>query len=305
MKKDFLSIKDLSPAELIDLLRLTAKLKKSPGKFSSALKGKTLALIFEKPSNRTYVSFQVGMYELGGNSIYLGPEHIKLGVRESVHDVAKTLSRYVHAIVLRTFAHETVAEMAKYSSASVINGLSDLLHPCQALADIFTVQEKFGRLKGITMAYIGDGNNVCHSLLYACSKTGMSINVATPEGYEPDNAIVREAMSFADKSGSKIKVMHSVKEAAVSADVLYTDVWASMGQEEESEKRRNDFKGFQVNAGLLKLAKPKALVMHCLPAHRGEEISAEVIDSSCSVVFDQAENRLHAQKAVLIKLLGN
>jgi ornithine carbamoyltransferase len=302
MKKDLLTIKELSPAEIIEIFTLTGRLKKQPKKFTSALKGKSLALIFEKPSNRTYVSFQVGMFELGGNSFYLGPENIKLGVRETIHDVAKTLSRYVDGIMLRTFGHEKVLEMAKHAGVPVINGLSDFAHPCQALADVYTIKEKFRKFKGVTVAYIGDGNNVCHSLMFCCVKVGLNIMIATPAGYEPDKEMVAGALDAAKKSGATVSVFTDPRLAVKGADVIYTDVWASMGQEQEAEKRKQDFKDFQVNAQLVALANRGCLIMHCLPAHRGEEID-EVIDSRHSIVFDQAENRLHVQKAILIKLL--
>ena len=303
MKKDLISIKTLSLKEINDIFQLGEKIKKDPSAFRKTLEAKTLALIFEKPSNRTYVSFQVGMYELGGNSIYLGPDHIKLGVRETVHDVAQTLSRYVHGIVLRTFGHEKVLEMSKYSSVPVINGLSDLSHPCQALADVFTIKEKFKRFKGVTVAYIGDGNNVCHSLLYCCAKVGININIATPKGYEPSSEVVRGAEQSAKLTGSKVNLTKDPAQAAKDANVIYTDVWASMGQEKEAEKRKKIFEDFQINRKLVSLAAKKCYIMHCLPAHRGEEITDEVIDGKNSVVFDQAENRLHVQKAILVKLL--
>jgi len=297
VKKDFISISDLDPKEIQAIFELTGKLKKNKSKFAKALSGKTIALIFQKPSNRTRVSFEVGMYQLGGNSIYLGPDEINLGVRESIHDVAKTLSRYCDGIVLRTYEHKNVLEMAKFASIPVINGLSDFSHPCQALADIFTVKEKLKSLKGKTMVYTGDGNNVCNSLIYACFKTGMKINVATPAGFEPESSVVRAA-------GGSVRLFNDPIEAAKGADVVYTDVWASMGQEDEAEKRKEIFKPFQVNQKLLSFANKGALVMHCLPAHRGQEITDGAIDSPQSVVFDEAENRMHVQKAILIKLLG-
>jgi ornithine carbamoyltransferase len=303
MKKDFISIKDLTLKEIEEIFVLASRIKRNPEKFREALKGKTLALVFEKPSTRTYVSFLVGMYQLGGNTIYLGPEQAKLGVRESIHDVAKTLSRYVEAIVLRTFAHQNILTMAEFATVPVINGLSDLLHPCQALADIFTVKEKFGTFKNITLAYIGDGNNVCHSLIYACSKVGLNFNVATPKKFAPNVQIVKEAKKFAKESKAQISLSHEPEEAVKNADLIYTDVWASMGQEKESEQRKKIFKEFQVNSKLVKSTKKNVLIMHCLPAHRGEEITAEVLDGKNSIVFEQAENRLHVQKAILIKLL--
>jgi len=303
MKKDLISIGLLSFEEIMGIFALSKKIKRDPQKFSAALKGKSLALIFEKPSNRTYVSFSVGMYQLGGNAIYLGPEQIKLGVRETVHDVAKTLSRYVDGIVLRTFAHENVLEMAKNARIPVINGLSDYSHPCQALADTFTILEKFNGFKKLTMAYIGDGNNVCNSLLLISAKLGINFNVATPEGYEPDQELFKQARAMARARAAKIMLFNNAQEAVKGVDVIYTDVWASMGQEKEAAKKKNDFKKFQVTAELVSLAKKTCLVMHCLPAHRGEEISDDAIDGKHSVVFDQAENRLHVQKAILVKLL--
>lgn len=304
MKKDFISVKDVTAKEIGEIFSLTEQLKKDKAKFSRVLSGKTLALIFQKPSNRTRVSFEVGMYQLGGYSVYLGPSEINLGVRESIEDVAKTLSRYVDAIVLRTFAHENVLEMACYSDKPVINGLSDLSHPCQALADIYSIKEKLHTLKGATLAYIGDGNNVCNSLLCAAAKMGLNMQVAAPKGYEPDSAVLAEARKESLKAGGKIKLSNHPQEAVRGADVVYTDVWTSMGQEKESKARKKAFKGFQVNKDLLGLSGKQALIMHCLPAHRGEEITGDVLDSKNSIVFDQAENRMHVQKAILIKLLS-
>jgi ornithine carbamoyltransferase len=304
MKKDLISIKDLTKKEISGIFQLTDRLKKSPNKFSNVLEGKVLALIFQKPSCRTRVSFEVGMYQLGGSSIYLGSDQIKLGQRESISDIARTLSRYVDGIALRTFAHEDVLEMSKSATIPVINALTDLLHPCQVLADIYTIKARFNNLKKITLAYIGDGNNVCHSLLYGCSKIGLNLNIATPSRYAPQGRILKQAKSFAVKSGAGIRIFNQAKEAVKGADIIYTDVWASMGQEKEKDIRRAHFSKFQVNKKLLSLAKPKCLIMHCLPAYRGREITAEVIDSVHSVVFDQAENRLHVEKAILIKLLG-
>lgn len=296
MKKDLTSIQDLSLKEINDIFSLTAQLKKNKNKFSQVLSGKTLALIFQKPSCRTRVSFEVGMYQLGGNSIYLSPGELNLGVRESIADVAKTLSRYIDGIVLRTFEHHNLLEMAKYAAVPVINGLSDFSHPCQALADIYTIKEKLKDFKGKLLAYVGDGNNVCNSLLFACARLGLKVNVATPEGFQPDESALKAAKNVA-------KTFYRAEEAVKDADVIYTDVWASMGQEEEAEKRKEIFKEFQINRNLVKLAGKNALIMHCLPAHRGEEITDEVIESKNSIVFDQAENRMHVQKAILIKLL--
>ncbi|RKY30622.1 MAG: ornithine carbamoyltransferase [Candidatus Omnitrophota bacterium] len=297
MKKDFISVEDLTYKEIEHVFTLTASLKKERDKFSGSLRGKALGLIFQKPSCRTRASFEVGMYQLGGYSIYLGPDEINLGVRETIKDAAMTLSRYVDAIVLRTFEHKNVVEMAEFSSVPVINGLSDLLHPCQALADIYTIKEKLKKLKGLTLAYIGDGNNVCHSLIHACDKSGMNMNVAAPEGYEPNPEILKAA------KGAKIRLFKNAIEAASNTDVIYTDVWASMGKEKEAGKRKKAFRDFQINSKILKTAKSKVLVMHCLPAHRGQEITDDVIDGEHSIVFDQAENRMHVQKAILIMLL--
>ncbi|MFC1592491.1 ornithine carbamoyltransferase [Candidatus Omnitrophota bacterium] len=303
MKKDLISIKDLSPTELREIFNFTDKVKKAPGKFSRALAGKIIALIFQKPSCRTQVSFEVGMYQLGGSSLYLGPDQIKLGLRESTQDIARTLSRYVDGIVLRTFAHKNILSMAECASVPVINALTDLLHPCQALADIYTIKENFSGFKGITLAFVGDGNNVCHSLLYGCSKVGLNLNIATPKKYQPGTKVVRQAMLLAKKSGAKIKLFTQAKQAVRGADVVYTDVWASMGQESEVKARKKHFSNFQINKKLLLSANKNCRVMHCLPAHRQQEITSEVMDSSNSLVFDQAENRLHVQKAILCLLL--
>ncbi|MCK9431488.1 MAG: ornithine carbamoyltransferase [Candidatus Omnitrophica bacterium] len=304
MKKNLISILDLSSEEIYDLFNLTVKLKKNKAAYSRTLSGKSLALVFQKPSNRTRVSFEVGMYQLGGQAVYLSPGEINLGVREAAKDVAATISRYADGIVLRTFQHQNCLDMAEASRVPVINGLSDFSHPCQALADLFTVREKLKDLRKVTLAYVGDGNNVCNSLLFAAAKTGMHIAVATPEGYAPAESVLKESLKLAAGSGSRITVGEDPLKAVEGAQVVYTDVWASMGQEEEINKRKIIFKDFQINARLLAKAAPGALVMHCLPAHRGEEITDEVMDSVNSVVFDQAENRMHVQKAVLIKLLG-
>jgi len=304
MKKDLIAIKDLTPAEILTLLKSAAELKKSKNRISQQLKGKVVALIFQKPSNRTRVSFEVGVYQLGGRCIYMNPGEINLGKRETAADVARTLSRYVDAIVARTFRQEDVDDLAKYASIPVINGLSDLYHPCQALADILTIQEKFKKFKNVTVAYVGDGNNVCHSLMVGCAKVGVNVNIATPVGYEPNSEVTATAQVAAQKSGSRIMITQSPKEAVKNTQVIYTDVWTSMGQEEEAEKRRQVFPPYQVNADLLAHAASHAIVMHCLPAHRGEEITDEVADGSQSRLFPQAENRLHAQKGILVSLLG-
>lgn len=304
MKRNLISIKDLTPSEIKDIFALTDQLKRNKGRFSKELAGKTLALIFQKPSNRTRVSFEVGMFQLGGNALYLAPNEINLGVRESISDVAKTLSRYIDGIVLRTFEHKNCLEMARAASVPVINGLSDFSHPCQALADLYTIKEKKGISKDITLAYVGDGNNVCNSLLFACAKLGVNVNLGTPSGYEPDSIVLKDSKALAKANDVTINLFNNAAEAAKGADVIYTDVWVSMGQEEEAKARREIFKDFQVNQDLVKLANKDAIIMHCLPAHRGEEITSEVIDGKNSVIFDQAENRMHVQKAILIMLLG-
>lgn len=303
-KRDFISVEDLSKKEIKQLFDLAAKIKASAHKFSMKLKGKTLGLIFQKPSNRTRVSFEVGMYQLGGHSIYLGPDALKIGAREATKDIARTLSRYLDGIVARTYSHQHIVDLAKNATIPVINGLSDLMHPCQALADIFTVKEKVRKTKYLKIAFIGDGNNVLHSLLHCCAKTGINLSVSTPKGYEPDRDIFYSAKREAEKNKAIITMEEDIKKCIQGADIIYTDVWVSMGQEEEREKRLKDFKDFQVNSKLLESAKPNYLIMHCLPAHRGEEITDEVIDGPHSIVFDQAENRLCVQKALLLKLLG-
>ncbi len=304
--KDLISIHDLSPLEIKDIFDLAAKLKKmqKDNEKHEYLWAKSLAMIFEKPSTRTRVSFEIGMWQLGGLAINLDQEAIGLGVRESIGDVAKTLSRFADALLVRTFEHNTVIELAKYSTVPVINGLSDLLHPCQALADLFTIQESKGKLKGLKLSYIGDGNNVCHSLMLAAAKTGLNMTVACPKGYEPKEKIAKLAFSDAKKSGAEINILNDPIVAVKDADVVYTDVWASMGQEKQKAQRAKIFQKYQVNKQLMKLAKPDAIVMHCLPAHRGEEITNDVVDGKQSVVFDQAENRLHVQKSILTLLLG-
>lgn len=300
--KDFISIHDLSASEIEEVFNLAAELKTK--QTSHLLSGKSMALIFEKPSTRTRVSFEVGMYQLGGKTVHLSPRAVQLGVREAIKDVAHTLSRYVDGVMLRTFHHKDILEFARFATVPVINGLTDLLHPCQALADVFTVREKKGNLKGLKFAYIGDGNNVCHSLMFAAAKVGMNLTIAAPKGYEPKEEIVKLAFEDAKKSGIEIDILSDPVIAVKDADVVYTDVWASMGQEKQAKKRKAVFKKFQVNRQLAALAKSDAIIMHCLPAHRGEEITDEVLDGPNSVVFDQAENRLHVQKAILTLLLG-
>jgi ornithine carbamoyltransferase len=297
--RHFLSIADLSSEELDRLLDDADALKRDPVPRDAPLRGRALAMIFEKPSLRTRLSFDVAMRDLGGDSSYLSPQEVGLGRRESVADVARVVSRYVDVVVLRTFAHETLEEFAKYSSVPVINGLSDLSHPCQGLADIFTVRERKGMLRDVVAAYIGDGNNVAHSFMLAAAKTGMTLRVASPAGFEPLPRYRELAEAAARSSGARITYGQDPVSAVRDADVVYTDVWTSMGQEQEYERRRRAFQGFQVNRDLLSRAKPDAIVLHDLPAHRGEEITDDVIDGPQSAVFDQAENRLHAQKAVL------
>ena len=303
MKEDLISIECLETQAILELLALTEKIKAERDKYADALKGKSLGLIFQKPSNRTRVSFEIGMTQLGGNALYLGPDEIDMGGRESVKDVACVLSRYLDGIVARTYNHDDIKELALYANVPVINGLSDRAHPCQALADIFTIKEKFGKFKGITLSYVGDGNNVLNSLMCAASKVGLNMKIATPKGYEPMKEIVSAAKKFTALSGSKIEIMNDPWCAVKGADVIYTDVWVSMGQEKDAKKRLKAFKGFQVNDSLMNLAKKNCLVMHCLPAHRGQEITDSVIDSGNSVVYDQAENRMHVQKAILLRLL--
>ena len=302
--RHFTSVAELSASELGMLLDLALRLKRDRRPANVPLRGRTLAQIFEKPSLRTRLSFDVGMAELGGQCVYLSPQEVGLGRRESVADVARVVSRMVDAVVLRTNAHETIEEFARYSSVPVINGLSDLSHPCQGLADILTVVEKKGPdLRDVTVAYVGDGNNVLHSLMLAAALRSARIRVATPAGFEPDRRYVDIAERIVRESGASLDLGHDPIEAVRDADVVYTDVWTSMGQEQEYERRRRAFQGYQVNSELLRKAKPDAIVMHDLPAHRGEEITDEVMDGPQSVVFDQAENRLHAQKAVLWWLL--
>ena len=302
-RHNFLSIKDFSPEEIRYLLDLAREMKAHPSAHSGVLKGKTLAMIFEKPSLRTRVSFDVGIQQLGGFSLYLSNAEINLGKRESVYDVAKNLERMVQAIMIRTYAHQIVEQMAEYTNIPIINGLTDYSHPCQAMADYLTIQEFKGDVAGLKVAFIGDGNNVCHSLMFAGAQLGAQVWVATPDGYEPDVEAVKWAIERGDQTGGLCTVTHDPVEAASEADVIYTDVWASMGQESEAGERRRIFAPYQVNAELLRRAKFDAIFMHCLPAHRGDEVTNEVIDSPHSVVYQEAENRLHAQKAILLELM--
>ena len=305
MKKDLLAVSDLAPRDIENILKRSATLKKllKQGKPHQTLKGKSLGMIFEKSSTRTRVSFEVGMFQLGGQALFLSPNDLQIGRGELIADTARTLSRYLDGIMIRTFAQATVEELAHFASIPVINGLTDLHHPCQALADLLTIQEKRKKLRGLTLAYVGDGNNVANSLIQACVKVGMHFAIASPRGYELDTAIMKQAQAEGKRTKADILATNDPLRAVRNADVVYTDVWASMGQEAEHAKRLKAFKGYEVDTKLMKAARRGALVMHCLPAHRSEEISAEVIDGPQSVIFDQAENRLHVQKAVLDMLL--
>ena len=302
MKKDFLSITDLSAEEYEDILTLAARLKRQryAGVPHPLLAGKTLAMIFEKASTRTRMSFDVGMYDLGGYALYLNAKDTQLGRGETVADTARVMSRYVHGAIMRTYKHETITEFAKYASIPVINALSDKEHPCQIMADSLTLKEKFGELEGLKIAWIGDGNNVCNSLIMSSVQTGMEIAVGTPKGYEPDP----EAVKFARENGGKVTIYDDPIKAVTDAHAIYTDTWISMGEEDIKETKLKDFVGYQLDTALLNKAADDALVLHCLPAHRGEEITDEVIDSMQSGVWDQAENRLHAQKAILVRLMA-
>ena len=302
--KDFIEVHDYTAGEVREIFELAQDMKKNPQKYATALQGQTLAMIFEKSSTRTRVSFEVGMFQMGGHALFLSSRDIQLGRGEPIQDTARVLSRYVNGIMARTFAHKTVTDLAQYASVPVINGLTDLTHPCQSMTDYFTAWEKFGgELKGRKMAYVGDGNNMAHSLMFAAPKVGMDIAVATPSGYAPDPTIVEQAGEDAKAAGTKVLVTSSIEEAVRDADIVETDVWASMGQEAEAEKRNRDFQGWIVDSKLMSVAKPGAIFMHCLPAHRGEEVAADVIDGTQSVINDEAENRLHVQKAIMYVLM--
>jgi ornithine carbamoyltransferase len=303
--RDLLSIDDLSSEELRGLLTFATDLKAraAAGDRPRLLGGKTLAMIFEKPSLRTRVTFDVGMFQLGGHAFYLGPAEIQLGVRESIPDAARNLDRWVDGIVARVFAHSTVAGLADGARCPVINALSDLEHPCQALADLLTIVERHPRPDAVKVAWVGDGNNVCHSLALGAAKLGMAVSIATPKGYGPAEAVLARVREIAAVTGARLTLTTNPIDGVRDADVIYTDVWASMGQEAEREARARIFRPFQVNADLVGAAKPAVVFMHCLPAHRGEEVSAEVLDGPHSIVYDQAENRLHAQKALLATML--
>lgn len=305
--RDFLSLHDFTTEEIYQILDLAAELKEKQknGETHHILKGKTLGMIFEKSSTRTRVSFEVGMYQLGGSALFLSNRDLQIGRGEPIRDTARVLSRYLDGIMIRTFEGSKVEELADFASIPVINALTDEEHPCQVLADLQTIREHKGELKGLKMVYIGDGNNMVNSLMHGCAKVGMDISVATPAGYEPMESMVAEAMEDAKAFGSKVEITQDILAAAKDADVVYTDVWASMGQEGEAEKRQKAFKDYQVNAAVMAVAKPDAIVLHCLPAHRGEEITDEVIESKQSVIFDEAENRLHAQKAVMALVMAD
>ncbi|AEH60489.1 ornithine carbamoyltransferase [Methanosalsum zhilinae DSM 4017] len=300
--KHLVSMADLSAEEIIDILEVAEdhKEKRMRGKATDLLKNKSLAMIFEKSSTRTRVSFEVAMSDLGGHSLYLNYNDIQIGRGESIADTAKVLSRYVHGICARVNSHETIEQLARYSTVPVINALSDLEHPCQILADLLTIKEYKNRFEGLKFAWIGDGNNVCNSSILGCALLGIDIAVACPEGYDPDSQILEMAREI----GANVTITRSTQEAAENADILYTDVWISMGEESEREKRLKDLAEYQINSDLVNIAKNDVIVMHCLPAHRGEEITEDVMEGPHSVIFDQAENRLHAQKALILRLMS-
>jgi len=305
VKNDLISVADLTPEQITGLLDLALELKSKlkQGRAEPLLEGKTLAMIFEKPSLRTRVTFDVGMAQLGGHAVYLGPNQIQLGKRESVADVARNLGRWVDAVMARTFSHQTIVELARNVEIPVINGLSDLEHPCQVLATALSLREKRDSLDGLNVVFVGDGNNVANSLMLLCPRLGMNFVIACPEGYEPNRELTEQARLFAQRRGTTIHILHDPYQAVKGADLIYTDVWASMGQEAEAEKRRKVFGPYQVNGRLLESAKPGCLVSHCLPAHRGEEITDEVLDGPSCMALDEAENRLHIQKAILVSLM--
>ncbi len=303
--KSLISINDLTLEEIYQIFDLAKSLKEKllTGEPHKLLEGKTLGMIFSKPSTRTRISFEVGIYQLGGMGLYFNQNDLQLKKSENIHDTAKVLSRYLNGIMIRTFEHQDVVDLAKHGSIPVINGLTDLLHPCQVLTDLFTVLEKKRILRGLKMAYIGDGNNMAHSLLHGCSKVGLNLSIASPSGYTPQKEIVNNAEANAKYMGSKIEILDDPVKAVKDADIIYTDVWASMGQETEVQERKKKFQKYQVNPQLVKNAKDDYLFMHCLPAHRGDEVVDEVADSGNSVIFDEAENRLHVQKAIMAMLM--
>ncbi|MEZ0323391.1 MAG: ornithine carbamoyltransferase [Hydrogenothermaceae bacterium] len=303
MKRDFLSVSDLTKEEALEIIKYAMDLKKDKFKDNS-LKGKSIGLIFMKQSTRTRLSFEVGVYQMGGQPIYISGSSTQLSRGEDIKDTARVMSRYLDGIVIRTFSHKEVEDLAKYSSIPVINALTDYLHPCQVMADMMTIYERFGSLEDKKVAYIGDGNNMANTWLIACGLMGINISVATPEGYEPNGKAVLEAVNLAKKSGANIEITNNPQKAVIDADVLYTDVWVSMGQESDKNKKEL-FKGFTIDENLLNLAKETAIVMHCLPAHKGEEISEDTFERFSDVIFDQAENRLHVQKALMSFLFKN
>ena len=302
--RHYLSVDDLSPGELGEVLELAARLKADRSMMRDALRGRSIALIFEKPSTRTRVSFEVGVAELGGHPVVLSAGELQLGRGETIQDTGRVLSRYVDAVVLRTYEQERLEVLTSTATVPIVNALSDFEHPCQALADILTLRERFAHLSGRTLTYLGDGNNVAHSLLLAGTKMGMDVRVATPPGFEPIPQVVHRAEEIAGETGGSVELTHDPEEAATGAHALYTDVWASMGQEEEANERALVFPAYQVTQKLVDIAAPDVVVLHCLPAHRGLEITDEVIDGPHSVVWDQAENRLHTQKALVLRLFG-
>jgi ornithine carbamoyltransferase len=303
-KRDYVNENDWAPAEIERVLDLAAEVKKRPDDWRTALAGKSLAMIFEKSSTRTRVSFEAGMFQLGGLGMFLSSRDLQLGRGEPISDTARVLSRYVDGIMARTYAHATVEDLARFASIPVINGLSDLLHPCQALADFLTVRERFGSTRGFGLCYVGDGNNVAHSLLVTGAKLGARVAVVTPPGFEPRPEVVAWAEAAARDAGGAVLVTTSLEEGAAGARAVYTDVWASMGQEAEAAGRAKKFEPYRVTRRVMQMAEPDAIFLHCLPAHRGEEVAADVIDAPSSAVFDQAENRLHAQKSLLVTLMA-
>lgn len=307
MKKDLLTVGDLTKEDIENILKRSSLLKEKQkrGETHCSLIGKSLGMFFEKASTRTRISFEVGIYQLGGQAIFLTYQDLQIGRGETIADTARVLSRYIDCLVVRTFSQKVVEELARYATIPVINGLTDIHHPCQVLSDLFTIFEKKGRLNGLKLCYIGDGNNVANSLIEGATRVGINLTLACPDGYEPLKEIVREAIAEKEKGGPHIEILRDPLKAAEGADILYTDVWASMGQESEREKRLKVFSPYQVNSKIVRVAKPDVLVMHCLPAHRGEEITDEVIDGKYSIVLDQAENRLHTQKAILEMLMTN
>lgn len=303
MKKDFISLADFPAEELEEMIALAMKMKKNPAKYQDSLKGKVLGMIFNKKSTRTRLSFEVGIMQLGGAAIFISPNEMQVARGETLADTAKVLSRYLDCIMIRTFAHKDVVELAQHATVPVINGLTDYNHPCQALADMMTIEEKFGPTRGKKLAYIGDGNNMAMSLISACIKFGINISIVSPEKYSVNKDELHLTIKEAEQKNIKIVLTSSVEEGIADADVVYTDTWASMGQEEEHSQRVKDFAGYSVNSQVMSMAKDDAVFMHCLPAHRGEEVSTSVIDGPASIVFDQAENRLHLQKSILYKLM--